>query len=132
MELCAVRNVHVLNIETGTHILFVWHQSFIFNTDKPIVLFPQNNFCEFIWRVVEQCQHSTLYDEYMLATLIAWTVGFTDSQVRAFRHTSSLAGVKLVSALVTIANSVNSDIDNTQVTLCMRTYMYKFTLFCSH
>ena len=75
----------------------------------------QNNFCEFIWRLVEQCQHSIIYDEYMLDTLIVWLVGFTDSQVRAFRHTASLAGVKLVSALVTIANSVNTEIDNTQV-----------------
>ena len=56
-----------------------------------------------------------LYDEYLLDTLIVWVVGFTDSQVRAFRHTSSLAGVKLVSALINIANSVTMEIDNTQV-----------------
>ncbi len=64
---------------------------------------------------MEQCKHSIVYDEYMLDTLIVWIVGFTDSQVRAFRHTSTLAGVKLVSALITIANSVNTEIDNTQV-----------------
>ena len=52
---------------------------------------PQANFVEFSERVVQQCQHSILYDEYMLDTLIAWLVGFTDSQVRAFRHTCTLA-----------------------------------------
>lgn len=51
----------------------------------------QSNFCEFLEQVVEQCQHSILFDEYMLDTLIIWLVGFTDSQVRAFRHTCTLA-----------------------------------------
>ena len=40
---------------------------------------------------MEQCQHGILFDEYMLDTLIIWLVGFTDSQVRAFRHTCTLA-----------------------------------------
>lgn len=85
---------------------------------------------------MEQCQHSILFDEYMLDTLIIWLVGFTDSQVRAFRHTCTLAcerslsiarlhgvslygyvctGIKLVTALVHVANSVSTELDNTQV-----------------
>ena len=40
---------------------------------------------------MEQCQNSIVYDEYMLDTLIVWLVGFTDSQVRAFRHTCTVA-----------------------------------------
>lgn len=59
----------------------------------------QANFVEFSERVVEQCQHSILYDEYMLDTLIAWLVGFTDSQVRAFRHTCTLACESCVATL---------------------------------
>ena len=51
----------------------------------------QANFVEFLFHIVQQCRHSILYDEYMLDTLIAWLVGFTDSQVRAFRHTATLA-----------------------------------------
>ncbi len=62
----------------------------------------------------------------MLDTLVVWIVGFTDSQVRAFRHTSTLAGVKLVSALITIANYINTEIDNTQVL-----YEYSVVLLCS-
>ena len=51
----------------------------------------QSNFVDFINHITLQCQHSIIYDEYMLDTLIIWLVGFTDSQVRAFRHTSTLA-----------------------------------------
>lgn len=51
----------------------------------------QSNFVEFLERIIGQCQHSILYDEYMLDTLLVWLVGLTDSQVRAFRHTCTLA-----------------------------------------
>lgn len=56
------------------------------------VLFLQTAFTSFIPLVMENCQNSIVYDEYMLDTLIVWVVGFTDSQVRAFRHTCTLAG----------------------------------------
>ena len=108
----------------------------------------QSSFAEFLEHIVEQCRHSILFDEYMLDTLIIWLVGFTDSQVRAFRHTCTLAcgllrvcvcvcvrervracvracvhvvcsvcfpGMKLVTALVHVANSVSTELDNTQV-----------------
>lgn len=55
----------------------------------PLML--QSNFMEFLERIIGQCQHSILYDEYMLDTLLVWLVGLTDSQVRAFRHTCTLA-----------------------------------------
>ena len=51
----------------------------------------QSNFVDFLNHIILQCQHSIIYDEYMLDTLIVWLVGFTDSQVRAFRHTSTLS-----------------------------------------
>lgn len=41
--------------------------------------------------LIDQCHNSIIYDEYMLDTLVLWLVGFTDSQVRAFRHTCTLA-----------------------------------------
>ena len=52
----------------------------------------QSNFCEFIGLLIEQCQHSIVYDDYMMDKLIAWLIRLSDSQVRAFRHTSTLAG----------------------------------------
>ena len=101
------------------------------------VVWVQGSFSELLEQVVEQCQHSILFDEYMLDTLIIWLVGFTDSQVRAFRHTCTLAcesaqhtplgmresamfvcaGLKLVTALVHVANSASTELDNTQVHL---------------
>ena len=56
----------------------------------------QSSFSEFLDKIVEQCQHNILFDEYMLDTLIIWLVGFTDSQVRAFRHTCTLACEQLL------------------------------------
>ncbi len=50
------------------------------------------NFCEFIMVLIRQCQYSIIYDEYMMDTVISLLTGLSDSQVRAFRHTSTLAG----------------------------------------
>ena len=104
-----------------------------------MMVFIQSSFSELLEHVVEQCQHSILFDEYMLDTLIIWLVGFTDSQVRAFRHTCTLAcqsslslslsvtvwyciGMKLVTALVHVANTVSSELDNTQVRNFLSSY----------
>ena len=50
------------------------------------------SFCDFIAVLVRQCQYSIIYDEYMMDTIISLLTGLSDSQVRAFRHTSTLAG----------------------------------------
>lgn len=50
------------------------------------------NFCEFVGVLIRQCQYSIIYDEYMMDTVISLLTGLSDSQVRAFRHTSTLAG----------------------------------------
>jgi len=51
----------------------------------------KSNFCEFIHALVHQCQYSIIYDQYMMDNVISLLTGLTDSQVRAFRHTSTLA-----------------------------------------
>ena len=51
----------------------------------------QVNFSEFVERLISECGETILYDEYMLDTMVMWLVGLSDSQVRAFRHTSTLA-----------------------------------------
>jgi len=50
------------------------------------------NYCEFVQVLVRQCQYSIIYDQYMMDNVISLLTGLTDSQVRAFRHTSTLAG----------------------------------------
>ncbi|XP_028401572.1 cohesin subunit SA-2-like [Dendronephthya gigantea] len=74
----------------------------------------KHNFCEFIGVLIEQCQHSIVYDDYMMEKLISWLISLSDSQVRAFRHTSTLAGMRLVAALIQIALKVKVEYDNTE------------------
>ena len=49
------------------------------------------NYCDFVLVLVRQCQYSIIYDQYMMDNIISLLTGLTDSQVRAFRHTSTLA-----------------------------------------
>ncbi|XP_031702862.1 cohesin subunit SA-1a [Anarrhichthys ocellatus] len=72
------------------------------------------NFCEFISVLIRQCQYSIIYDEYMMDTVISLLTGLSDSQVRAFRHTSTLAAMKLMTALVNVALNLSIHQDNTQ------------------
>ncbi|KAG2464145.1 STAG2 protein, partial [Polypterus senegalus] len=79
----------------------------------------KSSFCEFIGVLVRQCQYSIIYDEYMMDTVISLLTGLSDSQVRAFRHTSTLAGrgvtsMKLMTALVNVALNLSINMDNTQ------------------
>lgn len=72
------------------------------------------NFIDFVDSLIQQCQHSIIYDEYMLDTLVSWLIRLSDSPVRAFRHTSSLAGMKLVTSVIRIAKTVHVELDHTQ------------------
>nr|XP_021404060.1 cohesin subunit SA-2 [Lonchura striata domestica] len=90
------------------------------NGDYPLTMAgPQwkkfkSSFCEFIGVLVRQCQYSIIYDEYMMDTVISLLTGLSDSQVRAFRHTSTLAAMKLMTALVNVALNLSINMDNTQ------------------
>ena len=65
--------------------------------DYPLIMTGPNwkkfktNYCEFVQVLVRQCQYSIIYDQYMMDNVISLLTGLTDSQVRAFRHTSTLA-----------------------------------------
>ncbi|XP_036421335.1 cohesin subunit SA-1-like [Colossoma macropomum] len=72
------------------------------------------SYCEFITVLIRQCQYSIIYDEYMMDTVISLLTGLSDSQVRAFRHTSTLAAMKLMTALVNVALNLSIHQDNTQ------------------
>ncbi|KAK2720377.1 cohesin subunit SA-1-like isoform X2 [Artemia franciscana] len=73
----------------------------------------RNGFCDFVQTLVKQCQYSILYDQYMMDNVISLLLGLSDSQVRAFRHTATLAGMKLMTALVDVALTVSVNLDNT-------------------
>ncbi|XP_039356034.1 cohesin subunit SA-3 isoform X2 [Mauremys reevesii] len=74
----------------------------------------QAAFCELVTVLVQRCQYSIIYDEYLMDTLISLLTGLSDSQVRPFRHTSTLAAMKLMTALVRVALSVSLHKDNNQ------------------
>ncbi|XP_069655754.1 cohesin subunit SA-3 isoform X5 [Haliaeetus albicilla] len=71
-------------------------------------------FCELVAAVVRQCQYSVVYDEFLMDALISLLTGLSDSQVRAFRHTSTLAAMKLMTALVNVALGVSLHQENNQ------------------
>ena len=52
----------------------------------------QSNLSHFVELLINQCQYNIIYDEIMMDTFISWLIGLSDSQVRAFRHTSTFAG----------------------------------------
>ena len=57
----------------------------------------RSNFSEFVQLLVKQCQYSIIYDQYLMDNVISLLTGLSDSQVRAFRHTATLAGMVLYS-----------------------------------
>ncbi|KAK7921902.1 hypothetical protein WMY93_008804 [Mugilogobius chulae] len=59
--------------------------------------------CEFAKVLVRSCRNSLIYDEYLFPSLLALLTGLSDSQVRAFRHTSTLLAMKLMTGLVEVA-----------------------------
>ncbi|KAM3836896.1 cohesin subunit SA-2-like isoform 3-T3 [Vipera latastei] len=72
----------------------------------------KTNFCEFTAVLVQQCQCSILYDSYLMDTIISLLTGLADSMVRAFRHTSTLAAMKLLTALVNLNLNLEVSKDN--------------------
>ncbi|XP_028289586.1 cohesin subunit SA-2 [Parambassis ranga] len=73
-----------------------------------------SEFCEFVSVLVGQCQHSVIFDGYLMNTLISLLTELSNSYVRAFRHTCTLAAVKLLSSLVGVALSLSVGIENSQ------------------
>ncbi|XP_056245150.1 cohesin subunit SA-2 [Seriola aureovittata] len=73
-----------------------------------------SEFCEFVSVLVAQCQRSIIFDSYLMNTLISLLTELSDSYVRAFRHTCTLAAMKLLSSLVGVALSLSVGIENSQ------------------
>jgi cohesin complex subunit SA-1/2 len=53
-----------------------------------------------------------MYFQYLMDHVISLLTGLSDSQVRAFRHTATLAAMKLMTALVDVALLVSINFDN--------------------
>ncbi|XP_068448835.1 cohesin subunit SA-1-like isoform X2 [Clinocottus analis] len=70
--------------------------------------------CEFVRVLVRSCRNSLIYDEYLFSSLLALLTGLSDSQVRAFRHTSTLIAMKLMTEMVEVAVLVSVQLKTTQ------------------
>ncbi|TMS06815.1 Cohesin subunit SA-2 [Larimichthys crocea] len=73
-----------------------------------------SEFCDFVSVLVAQCQHSVIFDSYLMNTVISLLTELSNSYVRAFRHTCTLAAVKLLSSLVSVAVSLSVSVENSQ------------------
>lgn len=60
----------------------------------------RSNFCDFVAQLVKQCQYSIIYDQYLMDNMISLLTGLSDSQVRAFRHTATLAGKSFLQIMI--------------------------------
>ncbi|XP_054351732.2 putative STAG3-like protein 4 [Pongo pygmaeus] len=74
----------------------------------------QGSFCEFVGTLVCRCQYSLLHAGCPVDSLISLLTGLSDSQVRAFRPTSTLAAVKLMTSLVRVALQLSLHQDNNE------------------
>ncbi|XP_029386582.1 cohesin subunit SA-2 isoform X1 [Echeneis naucrates] len=73
-----------------------------------------SEFCEFVSVLVAQCQHSVIFDGYLMNALISLLTELSNSYIRAFRHTCTLAAMKLLSSLVGLGLSLSAGIENSQ------------------
>ncbi|XP_050194875.1 LOW QUALITY PROTEIN: cohesin subunit SA-3-like [Myiozetetes cayanensis] len=71
-------------------------------------------FSELVAGVVRRGRYGVVYDGFLMDSWISFLTGLSDSQVRAFRHTSTLAALKAMTALVEVALDVHSQQENTQ------------------
>ncbi|XP_023656777.2 cohesin subunit SA-2 [Paramormyrops kingsleyae] len=74
----------------------------------------RSSFCEFVSVLVAHCKYSGVFDSYLTDTLISLLTELSDSRVRAFRHTCTLAAVKLLTALIGVALKLSVSVDNSQ------------------
>lgn len=74
-------------------------------------------FNEFVGILVRQCQRDIIYDAYLMDNVIQLLTEMCNSKVRAFRHTSSIASMKLMTALVKVALTLHGNLETTNRSL---------------
>lgn len=93
-EVCFLHSYNISQIIILLLYIFILQES----GEYPLIMTGQQwkkfraNFCEFVQILVRQCQYSIIYDQFLMDNVISLQTGLSDSQVRAFRHTATLAG----------------------------------------
>nr|XP_020465183.1 cohesin subunit SA-2-like [Monopterus albus] len=115
----------VVGVQYKKFLAFPWILTVTWPMDTDSVEYPliqsgpygrwfHSEFCDFVSLLVAQCQHSVIFDSYLMSTLISLLTELSNSYVRAFRHTCTLAAVKLLSSLISAALSLSAGIENSQ------------------
>ncbi|XP_071275190.1 cohesin subunit SA-3-like [Agelaius tricolor] len=63
----------------------------------------RSGFSQLLVSLVSRGQHRELQDGFLMDSLLSFLTGLADSQVRPFRHTGTLAALKVLSSLVELA-----------------------------
>ncbi|CAF1125853.1 unnamed protein product [Adineta steineri] len=74
----------------------------------------RSSFSEFVVLLIKQSSYLIIYDQYMIDNLVTLLTALSDSPVRAFRHTGTLAVLKVMTALVDIALTISIQKDQCQ------------------
>ncbi|XP_068130150.1 cohesin subunit SA-3 [Hyperolius riggenbachi] len=72
------------------------------------------NFGEFLDKLVVSCQYNVMYDDILMDTIINLLTGLSDSQVRAFRHTSTFAAMKIMTGMVKAAKDMTHHLETSK------------------
>ncbi|XP_069687444.1 cohesin subunit SA-1-like [Periplaneta americana] len=72
----------------------------------------RKNFSNLLQVLIKKCQNSIIYDQYLMDNVTSLLTAMSDSEVRAFRHTSTFAVLKLMTALVDVAITVSGNLEN--------------------
>ncbi|XP_065178833.1 cohesin subunit SA-2-like [Sycon ciliatum] len=74
----------------------------------------KSNFVDFLDNLIQQSRHTLLYDGFFLEQLLPWLMTMSTSQVQAFRHTSTLAAMKLCTSFISVAQKIRRELENSE------------------
>ncbi|KAM9804810.1 cohesin subunit SA-2-like [Neosynchiropus ocellatus] len=70
--------------------------------------------CEFVSVFITQCQQTIIFDGYLMNSVLSLLSELSNSYIVAFRHTCTLAAVKVLSSLIAVAEGLQVAIKNAE------------------
>ncbi|KAG2212709.1 hypothetical protein INT47_000686, partial [Mucor saturninus] len=68
------------------------------------------NMLSLFHEIIVQCKFDAIYDGILIETLQSWLATMSSSIYRPFRHTATLVGLKIISALCDVGESLRDDL----------------------
>ncbi|XP_061647356.1 cohesin subunit SA-2 isoform X2 [Phyllopteryx taeniolatus] len=112
----------VAGLQSQKFLAFPWILTFTWPTHADSSEYPliqpaprgrrfHSELCDFVRMLVCRCRRSLIFDGYLMTALVSLLSHLSDSRVRAFRHTCTLAAVKLLSSLIDVAVSLSTSVE---------------------